>query len=127
MNDLLRTAAQNLLNANRVLVASRGDDRNSAIAAVEIAERDLLAVLATQPRYLIWSNEHQAWWRANSDGYTIDVDQAGRYPRDRAIEIASGARDGWFHGVAPSEIAIAESDVLAHKRQPAPTRKTASA
>jgi hypothetical protein len=72
--------------------------------------------------YLIWSNEHRAWWRANSCGYTIHVDQAGRYPRDEALEIASGSRDGWYHGEVPPEIAISEADVLAHKMQPARKR-----
>ena len=68
--------------------------------------------------YLIWSNEHQAWWRPNSRGYTIHVDAAGRYEREEAIKIATGARDGWFEGEVPPEIAISEEDVLAHKRQP---------
>lgn len=72
--------------------------------------------------YLIWSNEHQLWWRANSMGYTSSVDEAGRYERDEAISIASDSRDGWFYGEAPAEIAISEADVLAHKRQPARKR-----
>ena len=35
--------------------------------------------------YLIWSNEHRAWWRPKSAGYTIDPDKAGRYSRSEAI------------------------------------------
>lgn len=76
--------------------------------------------------YLIWSNEHKAWWRPDSRGYTIDVAQAGRYERDDAIRIASGSRDGWFVGEVPAEIAISEADVLAHKMQPAPKRNSAA-
>lgn len=72
--------------------------------------------------YLIWSNEHQAWWRPNSSGYTTFVEAAGRYPRAEAISIASGARDGWTEGEAPSEIAVSEADVLAHKQHPARVR-----
>lgn len=77
------------------------------------------AVGDLQEAYLIWSNEHQLWWRPGSAGYTSNVEEAGRYPRDEALDIASGARDGWRYGEAPPEIAIAESDVLAHRRQPA--------
>ena len=73
--------------------------------------------------FLIWSNEHQAWWRSDSCGYTMDVAQAGRYERDEALSIASGARDGWIEGEAPPEIAISEYDVLAHKRQPSRQRR----
>lgn len=69
-------------------------------------------------KYLIWSNEHQAWWRPNSQGYTVHLEAAGRYDSGEAIEIASTGRDGWFEGEPPPEIAISESDVLAHKRQP---------
>ena len=68
--------------------------------------------------YLIWSNEHQLWWRPGSMGYTSSVDEAGRYERQEALDIASGSRDGWFYGEAPPEIAISETDVLAHERQP---------
>ena len=63
-------------------------------------------------KYLIWSNEHGAWWRPNSAGYTTFLESAGRYPRDRAIEIAARARDGWRPGTPPPEIAVAEADVL---------------
>lgn len=33
---------------------------------------------------LIWSGEHQAWWRAPANGYTNDIFAAGVYPRDEA-------------------------------------------
>ena len=29
--------------------------------------------------YLIWSNEHRAWWRPNAKGYTVHIKTAGRY------------------------------------------------
>lgn len=69
-------------------------------------------------QYLIWSNEHQAWWRQNSAGYTMLVEDAGRYSRDEALKIASDARNGWRAGQAPPEIAISEADVLAHRFRP---------
>jgi hypothetical protein len=36
-------------------------------------------------RYLIWSNEHGAWWRPNSCGYTMEISEAGRYSQTEAI------------------------------------------
>lgn len=36
--------------------------------------------------WLVWSNEHQAWWRAGDHGYTIKVHEAGRYTLEDAIE-----------------------------------------
>ena len=43
--------------------------------------------------WLIWSNEHHAWWKANKCGYTKDVATAGRYLFDDAIEICRDARN----------------------------------
>jgi len=36
--------------------------------------------------YLLWSNKHQMWWRASSQGYTDDIAEAGRYTEWHAIE-----------------------------------------
>lgn len=60
--------------------------------------------------YLIWSNEHRAWWRPNSRGYTLDVDKAGRYSRKDAIGY-SMVRDQ--HGGQPlPEIPVLEADII---------------
>lgn len=61
--------------------------------------------------YLVWSNEHNAWWRPNRQGYTINRRVAGRYTRDEAISICAHARDGWGTGTAlPSEIPVRAAD-----------------
>ena len=44
--------------------------------------------------FLIWSEEHQAWWRANSCGYTTSIRQAGRYPEEEAKRIVFNANGG---------------------------------
>jgi hypothetical protein len=44
--------------------------------------------------WLIWSNEHMAWWRADSCGYTTEVASAGRYTERQAVNICTGARAG---------------------------------
>ncbi len=62
--------------------------------------------------YLVWSNEHRAWWRPNSRGYTADVRKAGLYPKSEAIYISHKGRDGWggedHYGpmAKPDEIAV---------------------
>lgn len=62
--------------------------------------------------YLVWSNQHRAWWRPNSAGYTRDVRAAGWYARDEAIDIAGQSRDGWGDpSKPPDELAIAISDL----------------
>lgn len=67
---------------------------------------------ASAAAYLIWSNEHRAWWRPNSRGYTVELEAAGRYSRAEAISIAANARDGWRKGEPPPEIALPERDAL---------------
>lgn len=41
--------------------------------------------------YLIWSNEHKAWWRPNSRGYTQNMKSAGHYGLMEALEICFSA------------------------------------
>jgi hypothetical protein len=41
--------------------------------------------------FLIWSNEHGAWWRDNESGYTSHIDEAGRYTRADADRIVADA------------------------------------
>lgn len=44
--------------------------------------------------YLIWSNEHYAWWGPGERGYVKAVAEAGKYSRERAIEICKRAMPG---------------------------------
>lgn len=41
--------------------------------------------------YLIWSYEHDGWWKENSTGYTDDVEQAGLYTEEQASQICNEA------------------------------------
>lgn len=48
-------------------------------------------------RYLIWSIEHNGWWRENSLGYTAGVgpvEQAGAFTAEEAIEILCNCQPG---------------------------------
>lgn len=51
------------------------------------ASPDLLAVLSA-PMWLVWSNEHAAWWGPNRCHYYTDVSAAGRYTLEEAMEIS---------------------------------------
>lgn len=37
------------------------------------------SVRATTPIFLIYSREHNAWWRPDRMGYTRNIEEAGRY------------------------------------------------
>lgn len=63
--------------------------------------------------YLIWSNEHRAWWRPDRCGYTTHTEAAGRYSRKDAIAICADARGGWRPGEVPPEVPVREDDMLA--------------
>lgn len=60
--------------------------------------------------YLIWSNEHRAWWRPRGRGYTMQLEKAGRYSREDAIKHCR-VRDQ-EPGVPLPELPIREDDVL---------------
>ena len=58
--------------------------------------------------YLIWSEEHLAWWGPNEQGYTRSILAAGRYPLNKAEQIIQRANrfiDPAF-GISFLEIAI---------------------
>jgi hypothetical protein len=60
--------------------------------------------------YLIWSNEHNAWWRPNRKSYTVDIEKAGRYSIDEAITICNEANYGSVIGEdLPNELPISEN------------------
>jgi len=65
----------------------------------------------TENRYLIWSNEHGAWWRAGGYGYTSRVESAGRVSQEDALHICMKAMLG-RRGNAPfPEIPVRVEDV----------------
>ncbi len=72
--------------------------------------------------FLIWSNEHEAWWRPNSAGYTTFLERAGRYTKDEALRIcrSAGHRAGSRKRHIPSELPVREADALACAERIAP-------
>ena len=63
--------------------------------------------------YLIWSNEHRAWWGPGRHGYVQGIDGAGRYSRAEAIEICTHALMTGRHIGMISEIPVRLADVRA--------------
>ena len=45
--------------------------------------------------YMIWSFEHDAWWKPMSLGYTKDPRQAGQYDPDKALDIVHRSNRGY--------------------------------
>ena len=62
--------------------------------------------------FLIWSNANNAWWRADSAGYSQSIDEAGIYSKRDAMNICTFARDGWGSDAIPSEIPVRQEDAI---------------
>lgn len=56
-------------------------------------------------RYLIWSFEHQGWWRASLHGYTPDFEEAGHFTAAQALSICKTAN---FVGLNEAMVPIGE-------------------
>ncbi len=41
--------------------------------------------------YLVWSDEHRAWWKPGARGYTTRIAEAGRFSRHEALTICADA------------------------------------
>lgn len=41
--------------------------------------------------WLIWSMEHDGWWKPNRNGYTEYLSEAGRYSFEDALDIVASA------------------------------------
>lgn len=64
--------------------------------------------------YVIWSNEHRAWWGPERRGYVTNLAEAGIYGRDEANLIARNAKFGSAPGM-PNEIALPVADAEAQQ------------
>lgn len=45
-------------------------------------------------RWLVYSREHNLWWRSNGAGYAPVIEEAGRYTREEAEQICATAGTG---------------------------------
>lgn len=60
--------------------------------------------------YVVWSNEHRAWWGPDHRGYNTHLTFAGRYTRDQALRICVNARGGRRFNENPSEVPLLLAD-----------------
>jgi hypothetical protein len=44
--------------------------------------------------YLVWSNEHGAWWGPARTGYVQRIENAGTYTHEQALQICTDAMPG---------------------------------
>lgn len=51
-------------------------------------------------KFNLWSNKHEAWWRAAAHGYTKDRAEAGVYSQEEAVHyVVNSAMCGLLSGV----------------------------
>lgn len=62
--------------------------------------------MSSTERYVIWSEEHGAWWSPARRGYTRMLEVAGRYEQAEAEEIVAKANKYPPRGMSWSEVAI---------------------
>ena len=62
--------------------------------------------------WLVYSREHNAWWRPNAAGYTVDMAQAGRFTKERADSYCDDAAigRGAYGDAGPPEFAVPDPD-----------------
>jgi hypothetical protein len=61
--------------------------------------------------YLVWSNEHRAWWKPGGYGYSTGLRGAGQFSRDRAIEICRDALLTAAHIGVIAEVPVRLADI----------------
>lgn len=62
------------------------------------------ATNAPPDAWLVWSHEHNAFWRANEAGYTRFIESAGRYTRAEAEAICRDARPRAGPATKPNDL-----------------------
>jgi hypothetical protein len=60
-------------------------------------------------QWLVWSNEHRAWWAPGGSGYVRKSKDAGRYSFREASEICHAANHGQSDG--PMETMVSVHDM----------------
>lgn len=59
--------------------------------------------------FMIWSNEHRAWWGPNNIGYTTNLSKAGVYSAEAAMRICEHATHDWH--CEPVEVPVRIDDL----------------
>lgn len=92
-------------------------EASSILTRVNQAFEDLVKSTGVDEiQYFIWSAEHQAWWKADLNGYAKGLNDAGKYDRDEALRICRNAIPTAGHLGCMSEMPVRCSDVAAFLR-----------
>lgn len=78
-----------------------------------LPEHLLYPIIKENDFVMVWSFEHDAWWRPDHCGYTNEEEQAGLYPRKEAEEICRKAN----HNSLNEEIVEIEPDLKKQIRE----------
>lgn len=54
-----------------------------------------------EPKWIVWSNEHLAYWGPGHSGYTMRIEKAGRYTYDEARAICFPGRGRAHRALEP--------------------------
>lgn len=54
-------------------------------------KRMLFEIAGAPTKYLIWSVEHNAWWKQSKYGYSNDLSEAGLFSKEEASDIVEEA------------------------------------
>ena len=117
IQKLEEATRENIISARIISVANQNQKYDIDRDARFILKRSCaaLGVPAGLPdKFLVWSNEHHAWWGPQERGYFFNIEQAGRYTHDEADEICRGARSHTDETPAP-EVMISEKDAMEGK------------
>ena len=63
-------------------------------------------------KYLVWSNEHRAWWGPNYQGYLLTISHAGRYSLREATIICTNANAYLPATSEPNEVMVLAPEEL---------------
>lgn len=131
-NEAVKLPENSIITANAITIGRcvtifadgrvevRGDTCHAAEQfweAVRAAAPGFFPVERNAAKYVIWSNEHSAWWAPNRNGYQWRLADAGLYTRREALEIVRGATWGqWRSHKPPHEVPICVDDLPAEAR-----------
>jgi hypothetical protein len=73
--------------------------------------------MAQDSSWLIWSNEHRAWWGPAQHGYVFSRADAGRYTFQKAMQIVMDANKYQSEKEKPNEAMVPEGAAIAGPRR----------
>lgn len=89
-----------------------GTEEEVAVQILAAARKITAIEVRGTGRWLIWSNEHRAWWRPDRWGYCKMRDAAGRYSFEEALEIVTSANCSPECAVIPKEAMIPDAPFM---------------